>query len=381
MIKFRLAVLVFAVTLVAVPHRANAEPTFLSRQYPRCTTCHYSPTGGGLLTPYGRSLSREEISMLGRQSAAEVEAADPATAEEAFLGGVLGDRLGPLQLGLDMRPSHLALSVGGRDLPDRNFFMNADLLAAYQQGGWTFYGEIGRQPRNGDWAIDSYEHWVGYQSEGGLGVRAGRFLPAYGVRFADHTSFNRSVLELTQYDQVYGVEVSLTGERSLAQAVVGPGRADSLVDDDGRRAFSASGRFQFDLTPRIVVVGSALYRDASDLDPKSGAGGFSFGFAPGRRVTTWTQLDTLFQDRLASDRTHVLVHQTSIEAVRGLWIRISPQIRWTDDDPQAEVRRFVVGADVFPRTHWHVNLSYYRDRIQFFDLGAQTFLAQLHLYL
>ena len=34
----------------------GAEPMFLSKQYNRCTSCHYSPTGGGLLTPYGRSL-------------------------------------------------------------------------------------------------------------------------------------------------------------------------------------------------------------------------------------------------------------------------------------------------------------------------------------
>ena len=31
---------------------ASAEPKFLSKQYPRCTSCHYSPTGGGLLTTY-----------------------------------------------------------------------------------------------------------------------------------------------------------------------------------------------------------------------------------------------------------------------------------------------------------------------------------------
>ena len=29
---------------------ASAEPMFLSKQYPRCTACHYSPSGGGLLT-------------------------------------------------------------------------------------------------------------------------------------------------------------------------------------------------------------------------------------------------------------------------------------------------------------------------------------------
>ena len=85
---------------------APAEPTFLSRQYTRCTTCHYSATGGGLLTPYGRSLSRQELSTIGRT--------DPGTkgTEEAFLYGLLGDALGPVQVGIDVRPAHLHLDFG-----------------------------------------------------------------------------------------------------------------------------------------------------------------------------------------------------------------------------------------------------------------------------
>ncbi|MCY4075482.1 MAG: hypothetical protein OXH04_08650, partial [Acidobacteria bacterium] len=83
--------------------RASAEPTFLSKQYPRCTACHYSPSGGGLLTPYGRSLSREEISTFGRRGAAAAAAPDPR-GEEGFLFGALRSD-SPLQLGLDARPS------------------------------------------------------------------------------------------------------------------------------------------------------------------------------------------------------------------------------------------------------------------------------------
>ena len=69
---------------------AFAEPTFLSKQYPRCTACHYSASGGGLLTPYGRSLSREEISTFGRQGDG-AEPAPGATGEEGFLFGALSN--------------------------------------------------------------------------------------------------------------------------------------------------------------------------------------------------------------------------------------------------------------------------------------------------
>ena len=52
-----LAITVAAVALLTVAGRADAEPMFLSKQYTRCTACHYSQTGGGLLTPYGRLLA------------------------------------------------------------------------------------------------------------------------------------------------------------------------------------------------------------------------------------------------------------------------------------------------------------------------------------
>ena len=358
---------------------ASAEPIFLSKQYPRCTSCHYSPSGGGLLTPYGRSLSREEISTFGRRGAAGATPGEASRSEESFLFGALGSD-SPLQLGLDIRPSHLDLNVPGRAIADRNFLMNLDLQAAWQRARWTAYGSVGRKPTGGGELV-SYEHWVAYQVSDALSVRGGRFLPAYGVRFADHTSFTREGLDLAQDDQVYGVEVGVSTDRSLLQLSVGPGRADSLAAGSGRAALTASGRFQVDLSPRTVVVGSMLYRGATDVGPRSTDTGVSFGYAPARWLATWTHADLRLQRLAASDRSYIVANQTSVEAWRGIWLRVSPQVRWTAGDPRGEVRRMVYGLDFYPRTHWHVNLSYYRDHRRFGDLRTQALLAQLHLYL
>ena len=66
--------------------------------------------------------------MFGRQGAG-VDPAQPAAGEKGFLFGALGNE-SPLQLGLDIRPSHLGVNVPGRTLADRNFLMNLDLQAA-----------------------------------------------------------------------------------------------------------------------------------------------------------------------------------------------------------------------------------------------------------
>ena len=358
---------------------ASAEPMFLSKQYPRCTACHYSPSGGGLLTSYGRSLSREEISTFGRRGAAGAASTEAPRSEESFLFGVLGSD-SPLQLGLDIRPSHLDVDVPGRALDARNFLMNLDLQAAWQRERWTAYGSVGRKPTGGGELV-SYEHWVAYQISDALSVRGGRFLPAYGVRFADHTSFTREGLDLAQDDQVYGVEVGVSTDRALLQLSVGPGRADSLLAGSGQAALTASGRFQVDLSPRTVVVGSILYRGATHAGPRSTDSGVSFGYAPVRWLATWTHADLRLQRRATSDRSYIVANQTSVEAWRGVWLRVSPQVRWIARDPRGEVRRMVYGLDFYPRTHWHVNLSYYRDHRRFGNLHTRALLAQLHLYL
>ena len=216
---------------VVVSSRAGAEPVFLAKQYTRCTACHYSPTGGGLLTPYGRLLSHRELSTTGGETAPSADATDAPHGEQSFLNGLLGDALGPVHLGLEMRPSHLRIGFPGGH-QDLNLLMNLDLVGAVQKNGWTAYGTIGREPPHAavragrtqsNPAFISYEHWLSYQTGGGFGIRAGRFLPAYGVRFADHTIYTRAPLDLDRNDQVYGIEVSDTVGSSLVQ-VMSPAR-------------------------------------------------------------------------------------------------------------------------------------------------------------
>ena len=368
-----------AVGLVcAWAHGATAEPKFLAKQYTRCTTCHVSPTGGGLLSAYGRSLSHRELSTTGAPMPSHGDM-EPKPGEESFLWGAFGESLGPVQLGIELRPSYLHYSFAGIS-QDRNLLMNADVLASYKVKDWLFYGQLGRELELDGHTLDSSEYWGGYQPTEGLGFRAGRFLPAYGVRFADHTSYNRAYLGLAQYDQIYGLEVSHTRGRYLTQVSFGPGRAESVIDDDGRSAFTATGRVQVDLGSRMVGAVSGLYRAESDIDPRLGSAGVAFGFAPTSRITTWTQVDGQFREG-ATDTSYVLVNETSLEVYRGIWLTVTPQARVGGGAAVPDLLRFGVGTVILPRTHFNVNMNYYRDRNRTSDITTQIFLAQLHLYL
>ena len=96
----RVDVAMLVVCVLAISSSATAEPMFLSKTETRCTSCHYSPTGGGLLTPYGRLQSRQELSTTSGDA-------------EAFLWGALGDSLGPVDLGIDARPTRLRVAFPG----------------------------------------------------------------------------------------------------------------------------------------------------------------------------------------------------------------------------------------------------------------------------
>ena len=360
---------------------ARAEPMFLSKQYNRCTSCHYSPTGGGLLTPYGRSLSKQELSTMG-PGYPTVPPPAKGRGEESFLWGALGDALGPVSVGIDVRPSHLSLDLGGPTSSSKDLLMTGDLLAAWRTHGFTVYGEVGRKPAIGEDAagIYSYEHWVGYESPRGLGFRVGRFLPAYGIRLADHTAFTRSGLGFDKYDQDYALEVSHGGERHLLQVSVGPGRADAIVHGDPH-AFTATGRFQWDLGPRTALVFSGLYRDKTTLDPASGASGIAFGIAPTRRLSIWTQADAQFREGSSGAPAYVVLNETAFEVFRGLWLKFSPQLLTEYGDTSAGVVRMALEADLLPRTHWNLGVSYYHDKVRGIDFTYETLLVQLHLYL
>lgn len=361
---FFVTVLVVCVFL-GVVGAASAEPMFFSKGETRCTSCHYSPTGGGLLTPYGRLQSRQELSTTDGD-------------REQFMSGAFGDALGPFDLGIDARPTHLHVSFPG-GTSNRFLLMNADVLATVQGGGWTLYGQVGRRPEVSGGDIYSYEYWGGRQLTGEWAVRAGRFLPAYGIRFADHTSFNRVTLGFDKYDQVFGAEVSHTTQNRLIQVSAGPGRAESVLNEPGKNPFTTTARVQFDLNRRNVLVGSAIVRTESARDVRNGAAGVAYGFAPSPRVTVWTEIDARFRDETDGESL-VFVNETSFEALRGIWLKFSPQVR-TEAGTVPGFIRYKLEANILPRTHWNVDVAYYRDRNRRNNFITHTVMSQLHLYL
>jgi hypothetical protein len=91
-------------------------------------------------------------------------------------------------------------------------------------------------------------------------------------------------------------------------------------------------------------------------------------------------VDANLRAKALGGHSWVVVNETAVEAYRGIWLKVSPQLHTAGGEPGfSALRRLVLEADLLPRTHWNVGVSYYHDHA--FGASTATLLAQLHLYL
>jgi hypothetical protein len=191
-----------ALALLAISVPALALPRYAAEYGQSCTLCHENPTGGGLRTDYATHyLIPEEIAARGW----------PAYEGDGLLAQP-GAALTPnVTIGADLRTLAWQREGGDGDV----FAMQGDLYlnlrlsptaSAYIEQGISGSGEIFALLRT--LPLDGY-------------LKAGRFIPDYGWRFADHQMFNRRYL----VDGAGSDSPSFLYDSGL-EAAVSPGRLE-----------------------------------------------------------------------------------------------------------------------------------------------------------
>jgi hypothetical protein len=151
---------------------------------------------------------------------------------------------------------------------------------------------------------------------------------------------------------------------------------------DSPNAFTTAARWQVDLSPRTALVASGLYRGEADEEAQNAAAGLALGIAPFSRLTLWTQGDVRFRDGTdGTENAYTVVGDASIEAYRGVWLRLTAQLETEFDDSSAGTLRYGLGINWLPRTHWNLIFNWYHDKNRETDFATDTLLAQLHFYL
>jgi hypothetical protein len=183
------------VAVGALAGAAHAYPQFQIGMDPTCTGCHLSPAGGGLLNENGLGVA----STLGQFGGAP----------EAAHGALVGPDW--LTVGGDAR--FAAGVVEQHKLNPAAFPMQLEVAAnAKLPAGFAVYATVGGARGDGNRPITFLllrEHYVQWQADEGsnygLFLRAGRFMPVYGLRLAEHDEYTRRYGQTPLYGETYGV--------------------------------------------------------------------------------------------------------------------------------------------------------------------------------
>jgi len=226
--------------------------------------CHADPSGGGLLTPYGRA----QGDLLLRTPFGDVgEEADPSA---GFLFGAVTPPPW-LLLGGQLRAMQLWTKTDGASVVSDFILMQADLQAGLSAGPWRAAASLGFVTSNGSAAavagnLISREHWVGYSfDDDALLLRGGRINLPYGLRSIEHTLFVRSQTRTDLNDtQQDGIAFAFTFDaiRGEVMAIAG----NYQVGPDAFRERGYSGYFEWSPLRRgSVGVSSLVTHAAKDL--------------------------------------------------------------------------------------------------------------------
>jgi len=161
-------------------------PDTVRRGYTSCTTCHVSPGGGGLLTDYGRNLSKELMSTWG------------TTNEEQPLHGLFNMKkpklLERLVVGGDARYITRRQTSETSKI-DEGFWMQVQARAGLlfeKVKIVTTWGSIENPRESTKIQVVSPEYYAILTPKEPLSIRVGRFEPMYGLRLPDHNLWVKS---------------------------------------------------------------------------------------------------------------------------------------------------------------------------------------------
>lgn len=288
-----------ALCALLLPSRAWAFPWVIRHGYTSCGECHQDPSGGGVLTAYGRAQAQILLaSPYGRGDDWE-----PGEGS-AFLWGAA-----PL-------PSSLALQFDNRSLlvpePGNTRFiqMQTDLRGQVKRGqvrgslglGYANTGaEAARVTSQPSHNLVSRDHWVGVDMSPFLLVRGGRMALPYGIRSEDHFLYPIAATRTDINDQQqHGLALSYNRAPWRAEVMGVAGNFQVSPDDFRERGMAAYGARRLGPTSEVglSLLGARSGRDVDTLAPRTRLAGGLFG-----RTAPWTPLVLLAQADLLYEVT------------------------------------------------------------------------------
>lgn len=368
-------IIIVLVALALAPSDASAYPQFqIALGSDRCTSCHFSPAGGGLINDLGRDESGDTLSGRG---------------DGQFAHGAI-ELPSWLALGLDSRFALGAKQLSGRATTALAFPMQAETYTRAAFGPISLYLTAGlngaARSRTAGVSAATYvvsrQHYLMYDGSS-VTVRAGRFFPVFGIRTQDHTAYPRRYLDQSTLEEPYALELGASGnnwEGYVSGFVGNP----ITYTGAGARANGATAYYERRSGNYLIAGNARLALTADDRRVLLGAIGKYW--MPGPKLMVIGELDLQRQSfgEVGTTRLQVLgFAQLTRLILPGYLIGATLQ-RW---DPDVSLRgssrnAFQLDGQMFPWAHVELHLL---TRIE--STGGDAMhpdllaLLQLHYYL
>lgn len=392
----RLLLLIVPVLLVLVTWtgRANAYPWMIRHEYSGCTPCHADPSGGGLLTAYGRAQSALLLETQWKRVSEEQE----PPRSTGFLWGAWQPPEWLLIGGFSRTALLHSRWPGHTDT--RTLGMQYDLAAGLRTGALRAAASIGYVPRNGqaiavttngnDANLVSREHWIGFAfgDESGL-LRAGRMNLPFGIRNIEHTTWVRNSTRTDINDaQQHGIAAAWSSEHFRTEAMVILGNYQ--INPDRYRERGYAGFFELLVSRRAAVGVSSLITHSSRdrflrVALTRHAHGIFTRFSPWKPLALLAEADAVILSLPGETRAgYAGILQADYEPIQGVHVIGTGETLHTGAEGSAASWGGWLSAAWFFLPHVDVRLDAIVQRFPSNrgpDLTVRSYLAQLHAWL
>ncbi len=357
-----------------------AFPEMVTHGYGNCISCHASPTGGGLLTPYGRALSKELLS---------AKSSEKTKNEEQFLKGWFTPPA-KLELGGDIRFMQMFMD-SKYETSGRAILMQADLEAQLTLDPRTrILATAGRLETNStpNKITDTFisrRHWVNLligpdDNKEKYQVRVGRFFPAYGLNIAEHNTVTRRGLGFDQNQETYNAELSYIGTDWNFYGTVVAGRPDKKeLDRESGGAIQISKVIESRSKVGVnFYSGNGVNHSSADRRTLTGLYAI-YSIAP--KFYTTVEFDRSYSPKKSYG--YFEYGKIGYEYFQGLHLFLSGEY----EKPSAlkfdkKIEALSLGVQYFPWVHWELNGIARREKNTFVSIESSNILLLiLHCYL
>lgn len=353
----------------ALAGKAHAFPQTIAHGYSSCLTCHYQPTGGGMLTPYGRSLSKEILSQWGEENE-----------EQAFYGVFRGPEF--LQWGGDIRVAQTYNNSATVEAA-KFFMMQADIEAGIATESLQVVGTLGIQNDMSANATGSRflsrRHYLQYSLTENQTVRLGKMPLPYGIQWPDHFLLARRELGWDEGSESYQLAWHGIHDEWETDVSLSAGRPEEprLGTNSG---INLRGSYAF---AQGYQLGGNIFLGSNDVLKRALVGAFG-SFTLQKQLTLFLQLDLQkFFDYQNNALGIVETLRLNYEILKGLHLMVIQEMSRGDLNGSLPGKQaYTLGFQWFPRPHLELAGGFRRQRLnplnsEFTDLGWLIF----HYYL